>query len=149
MFLPVLRLLMLALVAGGIVAQSATVRRTCRIGRIADDAAPVIDGILTDACWQNAPAIGQLVMVEPWLGRKPSDRTIVKLLHDRSNLYISIWCEQDPATVVGSQRLRDARLGPDDRIELMFDPFENRRTAYYFQVGAGGSIGDACHHPHS
>ena len=137
------RLLMLAYVAGGIIAQAQDVRRTCRIGRVADEAAPVIDGVLTDPCWENAPAIGQLVMVEPWLGRKPANQTIVKLLHDRHNLYISVWCEQDPASVCASQRLRDARLDPDDRIELMLDPFENRRTAYFFQVGAGGSIGDA------
>ena len=107
------------------------------------EAAPVIDGILSEDCWKNAPAIGQLVMVEPWLGRKPPNQTIVKLLHDRSNLYIGIWCQQDPATVCDSQRVRDARLDPDDRIELMLDSFENRRTAYFFQVGAGGSIGDA------
>ncbi len=124
-------------------AQSEGGRRTCRVGVVDGRAAPRIDGRLDDACWQDAPAIGELVMVEPWLGREPADRTVVKLLHDRDNLYLGIWCEQDPATVRDSQRVRDARLDPDDRIELMLDPFENRRTAYFFQIGAGGSLGDA------
>lgn len=136
-------LLILACFAGGLLAQGKGGRRTCQIRPIDAANAPLLDGILTDECWQDAPAIGELVMVEPWLGRKPTDRTIVKMLHDRSNLYISVWCEQDPATVCNSQRVRDARLDPDDRVELMFDPFENRRTAYFFQVGAGGSLGDA------
>tara|TARA_R110002072_G_scaffold67163_3_gene165122 strand:+ start:144545 stop:146737 length:2193 start_codon:yes stop_codon:yes gene_type:complete len=143
MLLRIPQLLLLACCAGGVFAQEDGARRTCRIGRIEAENAPLLDGILTDECWRAAPAIGELVMVEPWLGRKPTERTIVKLLHDRRNLYISIWCEQDPSTVRNSQRVRDARLDPDDRIELMFDPFENRRTAYFFQVGAGGSLGDA------
>jgi hypothetical protein len=136
-------LLIFTCCAGGVLAQGVEARRTCQIGRIEAKDAPLLDGILTDDCWLGAPAIGELVMVEPWLGRKPAERTIVKLLHDRQNLYVSVWCEQDPDTVRNSQRVRDARLDPDDRIELMLDPFENRRTAYYFQVGAGGSIGDA------
>lgn len=118
-------------------------RRTCRIGRVERDTAPRIDGILTDACWQDAPAIGAMTMVEPWLGREPTFRTVVKLLHDDRHLYMSVWCEQDPGTVRDRQRVRDARLDPDDRVEIMFDPFENRRTAYFFQIGPGGSLGDA------
>lgn len=143
MSLRLLHLLMLVCCAGSVLAQANRARRTCQIGRIEAENAPLLDGILSDDCWLGAPAIGELVMVEPWLGRKPTERTIVKLLHDRRNLYISIWCEQDPDTVRDSQRVRDARLDTDDRIELMFDPFENRRTAYFFQVGAGGSLGDA------
>jgi hypothetical protein len=138
-----LRLLPVFIVVGGLWAQEKQARRTCQIGRVAVANSPVIDGILTDSCWQSAPAIGALAMVEPWLGRKALDQTIVKVLHDRKNLYLGVWCKQDPGTVRDSQRARDARLDPDDRIELMLDPFENRRTAYFFQVGAGGSIGDA------
>ena len=118
-------------------------RRICHIGRVADDAAPITDGDLSDACWQTAPAIGELVMVEPYEGRRPTQRTVVKLLHDRHNLFIAVWCfDGDPSTIRATQRSRDARLDPDDRIQFMFDPFENRRTGYFFQIGAGGSIGD-------
>ena len=99
---------------GQVLSQQSEARRTCQIGRIESENAPLLDGILTDACWSDAPAIGELVMVEPWLGRKPVERTIVKLLHDRRNLYISVWCEQSPETVRNSQRVRDARLDPDD-----------------------------------
>jgi len=143
MSLPLARLLLIATAASALVAQSNRARRTCQIGRVEVENAPRIDGLLDDACWKGAPAIGELVMVEPWVGRKPKEQTIIKLLHDRNNLYMSIWCEQDPSTVRDSQRVRDARLDPDDRIEILIDPFENRRTAYFFQIGAGGSLGDA------
>ena len=143
MCLPVRELLILVCGASGLLAQSEGKRRTCQIGRIEPTEAPILDGSLNDACWRDAPAVGELVMVEPWLGRQPSETTIVKLLHDRHNLYIGVWCQQQADTIRDSQRVRDARLDPDDRIEFLFDPFENRRTAYFFQVGAGGSLGDA------
>lgn len=120
------------------------VRRTAQVGRIAEAAAPRIDGHLEDPCWADAPAIGELTMVEPWEGRAPTQRTVVKLLHDRHNLYIALSCFDDrPDEIRASMRARDAMLDPDDRVEILLDPFENRRTAYFFQIGAGGSIGDA------
>ena len=143
MSLPLSPILLAALVAGSAAAQSQGPRKTCRVGQVAAAAAPRVDGRLDDACWEGAPAMGDLVMVEPWEGRAPRERTVVKILHDRTNLYFGIWCEQDPATIRDSQRVRDARLDPDDRVEIMLDPFENRRTAYFFQIGAGGSLGDA------
>jgi len=130
-------------VLGAVAAQSEGTRRVARVGRIEPDAAPRIDGRMDDACWADAPQIGELTMVEPWLGRAPTQRTVVKLLHDRNALYIGLWCYDADATRVRAlQRARDARLDPDDRVEILLDPFENRRTAYFFQIGAGGSIGD-------
>lgn len=118
-------------------------RRTCRVGRVAEAAAPNIDGLLDDACWTDAEPIGDLVMLEPSAGGPPTQRTVVKLLHDRGRLYIGIWCFDDrPTTIRARERERDAQLDPDDRVEILLDPFENRRTAYFFQIGAGGSIGD-------
>ncbi|MCU0866406.1 MAG: carbohydrate binding family 9 domain-containing protein [Planctomycetes bacterium] len=118
-------------------------RPVAQVGRIDGAAAPVLDGRMDDACWIEAPAIGELTMVEPWLGRTPTQRTVVKLLHCRDQLYIGLWCyDRNAATICSTQRARDARLDPDDRVEILLDPFENRRTAYFFQIGAGGSIGD-------
>ncbi len=118
-------------------------RPVAQVGRIAEQDAPRIDGRLSDPCWSTAPAIGELTMVEPWEGRAPTQPTVVKLLHDRHHLYIGLWCYDDPAAVVARMRARDAQLDPDDRVEIMLDPLESRQIAYFFQVGAAGSIGDA------
>ncbi len=139
------RALAAVVVAGGLAAQAgvAPARRTCAVGRVAEAEAPTIDGALDDACWQAAPTIGALAMVEPFEGRAPTQATVVKLLHDRHNLYLALWCDDnDPSSIRARERERDAQLDPDDRVEILFDPFENRRTAYFFQIGAGGSIGD-------
>jgi Domain of unknown function (DUF5916)/Carbohydrate family 9 binding domain-like len=118
-------------------------RPVAQVGRIDVAAAPVLDGRMDDACWIDAPAIGDLTMVEPWEGRAPTQRTVVKLLHSSDSLYIGLWCyDTNAAAIRATQRARDARLDPDDRVEILLDPFENRRTAYFLQIGAGGSIGD-------
>jgi len=143
MLLSLRRLLPFTALLAGLPAQEERARKTCSIGRVSVENAPRIDGVLDDACWQDAPSIGELTMVEPWEGRTPPNRTVVKLLHDRNALYVSLYCYQDRAEIRATQRARDARLDPDDRVEIMVDPFENRRTAYFFQIGPGGSIGDA------
>ena len=144
MSLPALRLLLtlLGLVAA-LSAQQDRARRTCHIGRIDAADAPRLDAYLNEPCWQDAPTIGELTMVEPWEGRTPPNRTVVKVLHDHRALYLALYCYQDRAGIRATQRVRDARLDPDDRVEILLDPFENRRTAYFFQIGPGGSIGDA------
>ena len=120
-------------------------RRTT-IGRIEDrdGQRPKLDGWLDEACWQNAEPIGELVQVEPIQGIVPGQRTDIRLLHDARNLYFGIRCFDDtPREIRATQRARDADLDPDDRIECIIDPFGDGQLAYFFQVGAAGSIGDA------
>ena len=147
MLVRILALVAVALAATGLSAQDSLPRidrRVASIGRVDEARAPRIDGRLDDDCWQSAPVLGELVMVEPWEGRQPSQATVVKLLHDRHNLYLAAFCSDDqPGSIRATQRARDARLDSDDRIEILLDPFENRRTAYFFQIGAGGSLGDS------
>jgi hypothetical protein len=38
---------------------------------------------------------------------------------------------------------RDAELDPDDRVEILIDTFHDSRNAYFFQMSAAGSKGDA------
>jgi hypothetical protein len=118
-------------------------RRIAYVHELQGEPSPVLDGVLDDPCWQAANPIGELTMVEPYEGKAPTQRTIVRIVHDRENLYFGIHClDDDPSTIRATQRQRDARLDPDDRVEILLDPFENRRTGYFFQIGAGGSIGD-------
>ena len=54
--------------------------------------------------------------------------------------YIATWHAD---AIRATQLQRDANLDPDDRVELIFDPFLDRRNGFWFQIGAGGSRGDA------
>lgn len=119
-------------------------RRTCSILPIAAADAPHLDGWLDDACWQRTPEIGDLLQVEPLQGAAPTERTVVRLLHDETHIYLAIECfDSQPDGIRATQRARDAELDPDDRVEWLFDTFTSRRNAYWFQIGAAGSLGDA------
>jgi hypothetical protein len=101
-----------------------------------------IDGALDDDAWSVAPALGELGMVEPVEGT-PGKPTRVLLCYDEKFFYVALVCAEDPGRVHGRLMARDARLDPDDRVELWFDTFGGRRFGYWFQIGAGGSLGDA------
>jgi hypothetical protein len=137
---PVLASLIAAIVA----VQDPRPVRNATIGRIDAEQAPRIDGELSDACWQGAPAIGELVEVEPRVGAVPGQRTVVRILHDARHFFMAIECfDDDPESIRATQRARDAELNPDDRVEWFFDTFRSRRNAVWFQIGAAGSRGDA------
>lgn len=105
---------------------------------------PVVDGDLTDAVWALAEPIGPLTQVEPVQGAEPSERTEVRIAHDDRFLYIAVRCfDREPHEILATQPERDARLDPDDRIEIVIDTFHDRRNAYFFQMNAVGSRGDA------
>ncbi len=105
---------------------------------------PVIDGQLDDVCWTNAPTIDQFTQVEPREGAAPSERTELRLLHDRDYLYISVRCfDREPRKIVAKQMQRDANMDSDDTIALAFDTFGRKRTGYLFKVTPSGAIQDA------
>ena len=104
---------------------------------------PVIDGFLNDRCWMEAGVITDFKQVEPEENAKPTEETHVFLCHDQRMIYIGFICfDGEPGKIRATQRKRDARLDPDDRVEILIDTFHDGRNAYFFQIGAGGSIGD-------
>ncbi len=118
--------------------------------RIDRSQAPVLDGDLDETIWGQATPIGGLTTVEPVDGLQPSEGTRVRILQDGETLWMAIECmDSDPHGIRATQRARDANLNPDDRVEWFFDTFHNRRRAYWFQVGAAGSLGDSLIGPSS
>ena len=107
-------------------------------------AAPTIDGVLEEPAWRAAHPITDLRQVEPVAGAEPSERTEILLLYDPRTIYVGLVChDREPWLQRATQVLRDANLDPDERVELLFDPFLDRRNGFWFQIGAAGSLGDA------
>ena len=105
---------------------------------------PRIDGRLDDAVWQLGTPIGELTQIEPELGVPPTEATEVRFVHDDDHLYMAIRCfDREPRRIVNTTRERDALLEVDDRVEIVFDTFLDRRNAFFFQINPGGSKGDA------
>ena len=99
---------------------------------------PAIDGKLDDPAWQAA----QVLVMRPVLGRgRVKVKTRVRLLHDRTDLYIGI--ELDEPFIDKIRRnvgTRDGRAYSDDSVEIWLQP---RRQVFQFAVAAGGGLYDA------
>jgi hypothetical protein len=113
--------------------------------KIADPARrPVIDGVLDDSIWSEAPLLDGLRQVEPKEGGEPTERTEVRVVYDDHSLFIGVLCrDHDPSTIRATVMKRDASLQPDDSIAILLDTFHDRRNAFYFAVGAAGGMVDA------
>jgi hypothetical protein len=107
------------------------------------DTAPRIDGRLDEAIWQNATVITDLVQRLPNTGEPVSESTEILLLYDKDFIYVGMRCADDPKKITSNELARDVSLGNDDRVQIIFDTFLDKRNGYWFQIGPKGSIGDA------
>ena len=113
-----------------------------RITRAAE--APIIDGVPDEEVWRGALVIDEFRQVEPEEGGEPSERTEVRLLFDRTHLYVSFRCfDRSPQGIIATEMRRDASLGADDYIRFIIGPFFDRRNGYLFEMNALGARGDA------
>ena len=106
--------------------------------------AVVLDAHLDESVWQQAALLDDFLTVEPVEGLHPDPPWEVRIFRTATDLYLgmTMW-EPEPESMVLQNISRDAELEDDDRVEFVFDTFRDGKTAYFFQVAAGGSRGDA------
>ena len=72
---------------------------------------PVIDGRVDDAVWQGVKPYTDFIQQDPTEGAPASERTEVRLIVGRGNVYVGIICfDSDPSKIIVSQARRDASL---------------------------------------
>ncbi|MEM7550582.1 MAG: DUF5916 domain-containing protein [Bacteroidota bacterium] len=102
---------------------------------------PSIDGILDDPAWEQVEWGGGFVQLSPEEGIDPSEPTQFKILYDAKNLYIAIKVlDSEPNQIVKRMSRRDGFEG--DWIEVNIDSYNDKRTAFSFNVSASGVKGD-------
>lgn len=104
---------------------------------------PKIDGKLDESLWENAASITELIQRLPNEGQPQTEDTEFLILYDKDFIYIGMKCADDPKKITANELARDVSLGNDDRVQIIFDTFLDKRNGYWFQIGPKGSIGDA------
>jgi hypothetical protein len=103
-----------------------------------DAAAVKLDGEFSEAAWSLAVPIDAFLQREPREGEPPAQRTEVRVLYDKTNLYVAVRAfDTEPGKIVGIRTRRDAD-SPSDWIRLFVDSYHDHRTAYSFGVNAAG-----------
>ncbi len=93
-------------------------------------ARPVIDGKLTEACWQQAPKTGQFTRVIQ--GGAHIQDTLFQVAYDDTRLYIGVTCPEPRPEAIQAQIVADdtsAVMG-DDAVEVFLRP-DLAATTYY------------------
>ena len=116
--------------------------KVLRISRTDDP--PIIDGVLDDVIWAQAPMIDDMHQYDPVDHGEPSERTEVYVLFDDDNLYVAarMW-DAEPDQIRARQMVQGQNMQSDDSFGIYLDPFNNRRTGYNFQVNPNGNRADA------
>ncbi len=105
---------------------------------------PRMDGTLDDPIWLLAPPITDFRQREPYEGQAATERTEVRVLYSREEVYFGIACHDSLATGSAATQLRrDVTQELDDYFEIVIDSRFDRRNAYAFQVNPLGTQRDA------
>jgi hypothetical protein len=116
--------------------------RTAQAIRV--DRAPKLDGTLDDPLWNQATPITNFLQREPYEGQPPTERTEVRILYTRHEVYFGIICfDSNPKGIVATELRRDVSQELDDYFEIIIDSAHDRRNAYVFQLNALGTQRDA------
>ena len=119
-------------------------RPTVRALRLNVDEKIVVDGSLDEVSWERAKPITDFRQFEPKNGQPPTERSEIRIMFDRDNLYIGAsFFDSNPREILGNQMVRDGALGADDRFMWVLDPFLDLRSGYFFEVNPAGAMGDA------
>lgn len=73
------------------------------------------------------------IQQEPSEGQPSTERTELRFLLDRENLYVAVICfDREPQNILVSQSRRDADLGDTDSFRILLDTFNDGQNAFVF-----------------
>ncbi len=102
--------------------------------------APVIDGDLSDAVWQQASIATGFFRVKEGSIHPSSLKTEVRILYDDEALYIGIYCDEpEMGNLRETMTRRDSRVWHNDCVEVMLDTYRDRRNCYVFATNTLGT----------
>jgi Carbohydrate family 9 binding domain-like len=93
----------------------------------------VLDGIPSEAAWNNVAWAGDFIQNQPNEGKLPSQPTLFKILYDDKYLYIAYNC-LDSAPQLIEKRLGRRDDFPGDFVEINIDSYHDQRTAFSFTL---------------
>ena len=108
---------------------------------------PIIDGHLTDSCWEDARIVDEFFQNEPKELSVPSENTSARVCFDDEALYIFIESfdsqpEKIKKTLVRRDRWMDGFANNSDWVGVTIDSKNDDYNGYFFAVNASGVIMD-------
>lgn len=108
-------------------------RKTGQAARVG--VAPRLDGQLDDACWLQAPVMGDFVANSPSFGQPAAEKTEVRIVYTNEAIYVGAYLYQLHGKVRTDLCPRDDS-GTGDQFHIAFDTYRDRQNAFRFQITA-------------
>src|ERR1700694_495829 len=106
--------------------------------------APVIDGNLDDAAWQEAPAATEFIQNFPSFGQPATVHSVVKILYDDNAIYVGAYLYDNPALIRKQLTARDGEQRQDvDYFSVFFDTYNDQQNGFEFLVTSANVQSDA------
>ncbi len=104
----------------------------------------VVDGVLDEPAWKDAPRAANFVQNEPREGQPATDATEVWVLYDDVNLYFGVFNhDPEPHLAIVSELERDFNVVQGDIFGIVLDTFHDERNGYQFEANPAGAKWDA------
>ena len=101
------------------------------------DPPPVIDGDLSDECWQKATSLSDFYFTSD--GSSASEPTSALVCYDQKNIYVAFRCQDSqPQTIQSQQKKRGGGTYTDDYVDFYIACFPTQGHVARFLVTAGG-----------
>ena len=98
-----------------------------------------IDGVLDEAAWDAAEPATDFVQKDPSEGKPSSERTVVRVLYDRTNLYIGALChDRSPGELIVRDINRDFDYLEQDSLSVLLDTFGDKRSGFMLSTTPRG-----------
>ena len=106
---------------------------------------PTIDGnILSEAIWEQVPAITDLKQIKPNYNQPASEETAIRVAYTHKTLYIAVICyDKTPDQIVVSDSRRDGDLSDEDSFLFILDTYNDQQNGFLFGTNANGMEYDA------
>jgi hypothetical protein len=100
-----------------------------------------LDGKLTEPMWQR-DAIKEFVQRDPNEGNPATEQTNVWVAYDNENIYIAAKLYDSQPNLIDASLARRDNYFSSDWFAFYVDPYNDKKTGYFFGVNAGGTILD-------
>ena len=102
-----------------------------------------IDARLDETDWLRADVMTDFVQQLPRTGHAAEFKTVVRVLYDADNVYVSCMCyDAEPLKAITTGLARDFDSGNSDVFGLTIDTFHDRRNSFLFLVNPKGAVRD-------
>ncbi|PWT88882.1 MAG: hypothetical protein C5B54_09880 [Acidobacteria bacterium] len=108
-------------------------------------APPVIDGVLNDEVWKEAPVISEFYQRLPKEGAPPTERTEVRMAYTSTSLFIAFRAfDSHPASIIATVMQRDDfDVVQNDQFAFAIDSYNDGHSGYWFSTNPLGVRVDA------